>query len=78
MSDDATDKLEAAAYFIQSSPPCQLNKVIEDVKKIVNDDTILNQGALLKMAAAYNVEHMVVGKEENGNKVKQQRQEIDS
>lgn len=63
------DKLEAAAYFIQSSPPGQLDKVIEDVKIIVNDDALLDKDALVKMAAAYNIEHMVAAEESNGNKV---------
>jgi capping protein alpha len=74
MSDEESDyeeatpeqKLNIATYFIMSSPTGEVAEVISDVKKLVNDDSVLSNDALSKILANYNSETLASAVEPEG------------
>jgi len=65
----AEQKINIAQYFIASSPTGEVDDVIKDVKKLVNDDVTLNSATLAKILKDYNIEQMVAAKDPDGNSV---------
>jgi len=64
MNDDTYDeaspeqKLSIATYFIMSSPIGEVDFVVADTKKLVDDDSLLDSAALAKILKDYNMEQM--------------------
>lgn len=56
-------KLAIATYFIMSSPVGEVNEVITDVKKLVNDDSVMSEANLSKILKNYNLETMAAAKD---------------
>lgn len=54
----AEQKLNIATYFIMSSPTGELNDVVKDVTKLVQDPAVLTDEALTNIIKAYNHEQM--------------------
>jgi len=54
----AEQKLNIATYFIMSSPTGELNDVVKDVQKLVQDPATLTDDALTNIIKAYNHEQM--------------------
>jgi len=54
----AEQKLNIATYFIMSSPTGELNDVVKDVNKLVQDPSTLTDDALTNIIKAYNHEQM--------------------
>jgi len=70
MADDepsAAQKLQIASYFIMSSPAGEIDEVVTDVKKLVNDEEVLSEAALAKVLKDYNVENFISGADPDGN-----------
>eukprot|EP00456_Euglypha_rotunda_P091055 TRINITY_DN955_c0_g1_i16.p1 TRINITY_DN955_c0_g1~~TRINITY_DN955_c0_g1_i16.p1 ORF type:complete len:290 (+),score=51.33 TRINITY_DN955_c0_g1_i16:30-899(+) len=65
----AEQKINIAQYFIASSPTGEVDDVIKDVKKLVNDDVTLSAATLTKIIKDYNIEQMVAAKDPDGNSV---------
>lgn len=55
-------KLSIATYFIMSSPVGEVDFVTADTQKLINDDSILTNGALKKILKDYNIEQMTPAK----------------
>jgi len=68
MSEEASpdQKINIATYFIMSSPTGEVDEVISDVKKLVNDDSVLSDQKLNKILQDYNVEHLVSAPDPDG------------
>jgi len=62
-------KLNIATYFLMSSPSGEIEDVITDVKKLVNDPVTLNEEALVKILANYNTEQLTSAADPDGNSV---------
>jgi len=62
-------KLNIATYFLMSSPTGEIEDVITDVKKLVNDSVVLNDDALVKILANYNTEQLTSATDPDGNSV---------
>jgi len=62
-------KLNIATYFVMSSPTGEIEDVITDVKKLVNDNAVLNDEALVKILANYNTEQLTSAADPDGNQV---------
>jgi len=60
MSDGPTaeQKMQIATYFVMSSPTGELNDVVKDVTKLVQDPATLTDDALTKIIKEYNHEQM--------------------
>jgi len=54
----AEQKLQIATYFIMSSPTGELNDVVKDVNKLVQDPATLTDEAVTKIIKEYNHEQM--------------------
>jgi len=65
----AEQKINIAQYFIASSPTGEVDDVVKDVKKLVNDDVTLNPATLSKILKDYNVDQMVAAKDPDGNSI---------
>jgi len=63
----AAQKLQIASYFIMSSPAGEIDEVVTDVKKLVNDEEVLSEAALAKVLKDYNVENFISGADPDGN-----------
>lgn len=50
-------KLAIARFFVLSSPPGQVDEVLADVAKLVGDESILTNDAILSMLRQYNTDH---------------------
>jgi len=61
-------KVNIASYFVASSPTGEVDEVVKDVKKLVNDEQTLG-GALPRILKDYNVDQMVAAKDPDGNTV---------
>jgi capping protein alpha len=62
-------KINIAQYFIASSPTGEVDDVVKDVKKLVNDDVTLSSAALSKILKDYNIDQMVAAKDPDGNSI---------
>jgi len=62
-------KLNIATYFLMSSPSGEIEDVITDVKKLVNDSVVLNEEALVKILANYNTEQLTAATDPDGSSV---------
>jgi len=62
-------KLNISTYFLMSSPTGEVEDVITDVKKLVNDPVVLNEDALVKILANYNTEQLTAATDPDGNSV---------
>jgi capping protein alpha len=62
-------KLNIATYFLMSSPTGEIEDVITDVKKLVNDPVVLTEDALTKILAGYNTEQLTSAVDPDGNPV---------
>jgi len=62
-------KRNIATYFLMSSPTGEVEDVITDVKKLVNDPVVLNEDALVKILANYNTEQLTSATDPDGNSV---------
>jgi len=60
-------KLNIATYFIMSSPTGEIDSVLTDVKKLINDEVSLDDAATAKVLRAYNCEQMVAAKDPDGD-----------
>lgn len=60
-------KLNIANYFIQSSPTGEVHDVLLDVAKLVNDPTVLSDGAIKKIMRDYNHDQLQPAKTPDGN-----------
>jgi len=60
-------KLHIATYFIMSSPTGEVDEVVGDIKKLVNDERVLSDQKLTKILAEYNMEQLVTGPDPDGN-----------
>ncbi|RDB17879.1 F-actin-capping protein subunit alpha [Hypsizygus marmoreus] len=43
---DATERIQAASNFLLQSPPGEINDVLNDVRNIISDDDLLQEGVL--------------------------------
>lgn len=61
MADEATpeQKLNIATYFIMSSPTGEVDDVVTDVTKLVDDPATLDDAALERILKDYNTEQLV-------------------
>jgi len=62
-------KVFIATYFINSSPTGEVDDVLADVNKLVNDPSVLNDGTLNKILQDYNMEQLTVANDSEGNPV---------
>jgi len=62
----ADQKLNIATYFIMSSPTGEVDEVVRDVRKLINDDSVLSDGAITKILADYNTDQLVSGPDPDG------------
>jgi len=62
-------KINIATYFLMSSPTGEIEDVITDVKKLVNDPAVLSEEALTKILANYNTEQLTSANDPDGNSV---------
>jgi len=58
-------KRNIAAYYIQNSPAGEVDEVIADVKKIVDED-VLPEGALIGILREYNENNLITGPDPDG------------
>jgi len=65
----AEQKLNIATYFLLSSPTGEIEDVITDVKKLVNDPAVLSEDTLPKILANYNTEQLTSAVDPDGNAV---------
>jgi capping protein (actin filament) muscle Z-line, alpha len=56
-------KLDIATYFILSSPTGEVDQVVSDVKKLVADESVLDDSALSKIMLKHNCEQMLYAKD---------------
>jgi len=62
-------KLNIATYFLMSSPTGEIEDVVTDVKKLVNDTSVLSEDALVKILANYNTEQLTSAVDPDGKHV---------
>jgi len=62
-------KLNIATYFLMSSPTGEIEDVITDVKKLVNDSGVLSEDALMKVLANYHTEQLTSAVDPDGKPV---------
>jgi len=55
------EKLRIASHFILKSPAGEIDQVVDDVKTLVNDDSILSESILERLARQYNTDQYVFG-----------------
>jgi len=60
-------KLNIANYFIMSSPTGEVHDVLLDVAKLVNDPSVLTDGAIRKIMSDYNHEQLQPAKTPDGH-----------
>jgi capping protein alpha len=60
-------KLNIANYFIMSSPTGEVHDVLLDVAKLVNDPSVLTDGAIRKIMRDYNHEQLQPAKTPDGH-----------
>jgi len=65
----AAQKLNIATYFIMSSPTGEVDEVVHDVAKLVNDESVLSVDALTAILRDYNTEQMIVAMDLSGKPV---------
>jgi len=61
MSDDTTpdSKINIATYFIMNTPTGEVQDVVNDVTKLLNDSSVLNDGTITNILRSYNVDQML-------------------
>lgn len=62
-------KIFIASYFINSSPTGEVDDVLADVNKLVNDPAVLNDEVIAGILKDYNMEQMTVANDSEGNPV---------
>jgi capping protein alpha len=60
-------KINIATYFLMSSPTGEVDSVLTDVRKLVNDDNVFDDVAQAKILRAYNCEQLVAAKDPEGD-----------
>jgi len=55
---ESEQKLNISQYFIMSSPTGEVNDVVTDVQKLVNDPSVLTEDALRNILKEYNQEQL--------------------
>ncbi|PPQ89676.1 hypothetical protein CVT25_013863 [Psilocybe cyanescens] len=56
---DATDRIRAASQFLLQSPPGEINDVLNDIRNIISDDELLQEG-IQPALREYNIEQFTV------------------
>ncbi|KAF8908946.1 F-actin capping protein, alpha subunit [Gymnopilus junonius] len=56
---DATERIQAASQFLLQSPPGEINDVLNDIRNIISDDELLEQG-IHPALTEYNIEQFTV------------------
>ncbi|KAF8158310.1 F-actin capping protein, alpha subunit [Crassisporium funariophilum] len=56
---DATERIQAASSFLLQSPPGEINDVLNDIRNIISDDDLLQEG-ILPALREYNIEQFTV------------------
>jgi capping protein alpha len=56
---EATERIQAASKFLLQSPPGEINDVLNDVRNIISDDDLLQEG-ILPALREYNIEQFTV------------------
>jgi len=64
---DAAQQLNIATYFIMSAPVGEVDEVVSDVKKLIEDPEVLNDAALTAILRDYNTEQMTTAPIPGGN-----------
>jgi len=61
MSDDVTPeaKLNIATYFVMNTPTGEVQEVVSDVTKLLNDSSVLNDASLGNVLRGYNLDQML-------------------
>jgi len=62
-------KLNIATYFIMNSPTGEVQDVVNDASKLLNDNSTLNDTALTKILRGYNLEQLMSVSDPDGNPV---------
>jgi capping protein alpha len=60
-------KLNIATYFIMSSPTGEVDDVVADVSKLVNDPKTLNENAIALILKEYNIDRYTKAQDLEGN-----------
>jgi capping protein alpha len=60
-------KMNIATYFIMSSPTGEVDDVVADVKKLVDDEKILNDNSVSRILREYNKDRFTKVKDQDGN-----------
>jgi len=71
MSDDATPeaKLNIATYFIMNTPTGEVQDVVTDVTKLLNDSSVLNDAALAGILRNYNLDQLLAVSDSENNQL---------
>ncbi|KAF9481209.1 F-actin capping protein, alpha subunit [Pholiota conissans] len=56
---DATERIQAASQFLLQSPPGEINDVLNDIRNIISDDELLQEG-IQPALREYNIEQFTV------------------
>ncbi|CAA7261377.1 unnamed protein product [Cyclocybe aegerita] len=56
---DATERIKAASNFLLQSPPGEINDVLNDIRNIISDDDLLQEG-IQPVLRRYNIEQFTV------------------
>ncbi|KJA24093.1 hypothetical protein HYPSUDRAFT_39237 [Hypholoma sublateritium FD-334 SS-4] len=56
---DATERIQAASQFLLQSPPGEINDVLNDIRNIISDDDLLQEG-IQPALREYNIEQFTV------------------
>jgi len=73
MSDDGYEeatpeqKRQIAAYFIASSPVDEVDDVVSDVSKLINDESVMNRQSLTGMLRSWNEDNLVSAETPSGD-----------
>ncbi|KAJ3074335.1 F-actin-capping protein [Podochytrium sp. JEL0797] len=67
-SADRSETLATIAHFVSEAPPGELSNVLNDIRGLINDDELLQEG-IAQPFADYNVDTFLVVETENGGKV---------
>jgi capping protein alpha len=59
-------KLNISTYFMMSSPTGEMDDVVADVRKLVDDDSILTDEAITRVVREYNLDRYTRGKRPDG------------
>ncbi|KAI9353479.1 capping protein muscle Z-line, alpha 2 [Obelidium mucronatum] len=65
---DTAETLATIAHFVSEAPPGELSEVLNDIRGLVNNDELLQEG-IVKPFAEYNINSLLVIRSESGEKL---------